>query len=42
MAKGMSSNGAKKITFGVRRKGRAKKHNGPKEKPMSKYRGQGK
>jgi hypothetical protein len=37
-----SNNDARKITFGVRRKGKAKKSNGPKEKAVSKYRGQGK
>jgi hypothetical protein len=37
-----SSAELKKITFGVRRKGKAKKHKGPKGKPISKYRGQGK
>lgn len=30
-----------KLTFGKRRKGKAKKRKGPKEKPMSKYKGQG-
>lgn len=37
-----SNNDARKITFGARRKGKAKKSNGPKEKAVSKYRGQGK
>ena len=37
-----STNTSRKITFGVRRKGKAKKTNGPKDKPVSKYRGQGK
>lgn len=32
----------KKITFGVRRKGKAKKNRGPKDKKVSKYKGQGK
>jgi hypothetical protein len=36
-----TSSDARKVTFGVRRKGKAKKSNGPKEKAVSKYRGQG-
>lgn len=36
-----STNDLKKITFGVRRKGKASKRKGPKDKPVSKYRGQG-
>lgn len=36
-----STNDLKKITFGVRRKGKAAKRKGPKDKPVSKYRGQG-
>jgi hypothetical protein len=36
-----SSSGVK-ITFGVRRTGKAKKSRGPKDKLTSKYRGQGK
>lgn len=31
-----------KLTFGKRKGGKAKKGKGPKEKPVSKYRGQGK
>ena len=31
-----------KVSFGVRRAGKAKKFAGPKDKPVSKYRGQGK
>lgn len=31
-----------KLIFGVRRKGKAKKHKGPKDKNKSKYKGQGK
>lgn len=31
-----------KINFGVRKGGKHKKFRGPKEKPVSKYRGQGK
>jgi len=30
-----------KVTFGKRRKGKAHKRTGPKDKPVSKYRGQG-
>ena len=37
-----SSAELKKITFGVRRKGKARKRKGPKDKPVSKYKGQGK
>lgn len=37
-----STSDLKKVTFGVRRKGKAKKHRGPKEKHTSRYRGQGK
>lgn len=37
-----STNDARKITFGVRRKGKAAKRKGPKDKHISKYRGQGK
>jgi hypothetical protein len=36
-----TSSDVRKVTFGVRRKGKAKKSNGPKEKAVSKYRGQG-
>jgi hypothetical protein len=32
----------KKITFGVRRKGKSRKTRGPKDKRVSKYKGQGK
>jgi len=32
---------AKKVTFGKRRVGKARKFKGPKDKPVSKYRGQG-
>lgn len=32
----------KKITFGKRKSGKAKKSSGPKDKKVSKYRGQGK
>jgi hypothetical protein len=31
----------KKVTFGVRRKGKARKTRGPKDKKLSRYRGQG-
>ncbi len=39
MAKSTSS--AIKVSFGKRKGGKAKKHKSPKEKPTSKYRGQG-
>jgi len=42
MAKSKSSGESRKISFGVRRKGKAQKRKGPKDKPVSKYRGQGK
>lgn len=42
MAKGKGGSDARKISFGVRRKGKAIKRRGPKDKPVSKYRGQGK
>ena len=32
---------AKKVTFGKRRNVKAQKFRGPKDKPVSKYRGQG-
>lgn len=32
---------AKKVTFGVRKGGKAQKLRGPKQKKVSKYRGQG-
>lgn len=32
---------SRKITFGKRRKGKAQKRRGPKDKPVSKYRAQG-
>ena len=38
-AKGVSSN---KLTFGKRKGGKAQKRSGPKDKPVSKYIGQGK
>lgn len=41
MAKATKSNEAKKITFGVRRKGKHSKTTGPKDKPTKKNRGQG-
>lgn len=43
MAKKKSDSKAnnQKITFGVRRSGKAQKFAGPKDKPVSKYRGQG-
>jgi len=42
MAKSKSSGEVKKITFGKRRKGYAKKRKGPKDKSVSVYKGQGK
>jgi len=41
MAKSKSSADSRKIQFGKRKGGKAKKHRGPKDKPVSKYRGQG-
>jgi len=41
MAKSKSSPSTK-INFGKRKGGKPKKHRGPKDKPKSKYRGQGK
>ena len=40
MAKG-KSNSSQKISFGKRRCGKAQKRKGPKDKPVSKYRAQG-
>lgn len=42
MAKSKSSGEARKISFGKRKSGKAKKSSGPKDKKVSKYRGQGK
>lgn len=39
MAKAVSN--SNKITFGKRKTGKAKKRKGPKDKPVSKYTGQG-
>lgn len=39
MAKTLSQD--RKITFGKRKGGKARKSSGPKDKPVSKYRGQG-
>lgn len=41
MAKGSKSSESRKITFGKRRVGKAKKSKGPKDKNVSLYRGQG-
>jgi len=41
MAKGKSLGSVTKVTFGKRKGGKAKKHKSPKEKSVSKYRGQG-
>jgi len=40
MAKGIRN--SQKLTFGKRKSGKARKSKGPKAKPVSKYRGQGK
>ena len=42
MAKAKSSGESKKISFGKRKLGKAYKSRGPKDKPIKKYRGQGK
>lgn len=42
MAKAKSSGEARKVSFGKRKEGKAKKSSGPKDKKVSKYRGQGK
>lgn len=42
MAKGKASGESRKITFGKRKGGKAAKSKGPKDKEVSKYRGQGK
>lgn len=41
MAKGKSTADSRKISFGKRKKGKAQKSRGPKDKPVSKYVGQG-
>jgi len=41
MAVKKSNSESRKITFGNRRKGKHKKTSGPKDKKVSKYRGQG-
>ena len=41
MAKSKASQESRKVTFGKRKGGKPKKHRGPKDKPKSKYRGQG-
>jgi len=41
MAKSKSSPSSRRINFGKRKGGKPKKHRGPKDKPKSKYRGQG-
>ena len=41
MAKGKSSGESRKISFGKRKGGKAKKSSGPKDKKVSKYVGQG-
>lgn len=42
MAKAKGASDRAKISFGKRKGGKAKKTSGPKEKAVSKYRGQGK
>lgn len=42
MAKGKSLGDTRKLTFGKRKGGKAAKSRGPKDKSVSKYRGQGK
>jgi hypothetical protein len=42
MAKSKSSNESRKVVFGKRKGGKAQKSRGPKDKPVKKYRGQGK
>lgn len=42
MAKSKGSSQSTKVSFGKRKGGKPKKHKGPKDKPVSKYRGQGK
>lgn len=41
MAKSKVGSSVQKVSFGTRRKGKHKKTSGPKDKPVSKYRGQG-
>jgi hypothetical protein len=41
MAKAKSSGSNNKVTFGKRKGGKATKSKGPKDKKISKYRGQG-
>jgi hypothetical protein len=42
MAKSTKGGESRKISFGKRREGKASKRKRPKDKPVSKYRGQGK
>ena len=41
MAKAKCGNTSQKVSFGKRKGGKAQKFKGPKDKPVSKYRGQG-
>lgn len=41
MAKSKASQSNTKTTFGKRKKGKAQKSNGPKDKPTKSYKGQG-
>jgi hypothetical protein len=42
MAKAKAAGESRKLTFGKRKKGKAQKSKGPKDKHIKKYRGQGK
>jgi hypothetical protein len=42
MAKAKGGSSSQKLTFGKRKGGKAAKSKGPKDKPVKKYRGQGK
>ena len=42
MAKAKGGSASTKVTFGKRKGGKASKSQGPKDKPVKKYRGQGK
>jgi hypothetical protein len=42
MAKAKGGAASQKVTFGKRKGGKAAKSQGPKDKPVKKYRGQGK
>jgi hypothetical protein len=42
MAKAKAAGESRKLTFGKRKKGKAQKSKGPKDKHIKKYKGQGK